>query len=383
MIVQFWERDAFSIAIELFVLLLVGHICTLRVRVDNQNLEVSAARFSNTSLPYQFATRQINVLLARFGIHIEKGIMSGRSYEFVQLDVFTQTPLAGNPLAIFTDGRGLNDVEMQALAREMNLSETTFILPRDAATEAREGKKVRIFTVEQELPFAGHPTLGTALHLYASQPQSDQKKPAEITLDLKAGKIPVRFTANSQNAGRDRVDGQVFGEMRQRDPEFGTALSRKEVARVIGIAVDELSSEWPIQPVSTGLTFTIVPFRNRQTLSDLKFSYAQAAEFLKSSGANFFYFLCPERREGRLEARARMFFYGGEDPATGSAAGCAASWMVQHEVAKSDEQVLIRQGIECRRPSEMYVRASRDGKRVTNVCVGGYAVEILRGTVTL
>ena len=164
----------------------------------------------------------------------------------------------------------------------------------------------------QELPFAGHPTLGTALYLYASE----STKPAEITLDLKAGKIPVRFTANSENAGGDRVDGQVFGEMRQRDPEFGTPLSRDDVARVIGIAVDEITSEWPIQPVSTGLTFTIVPFRNRQTLSDLKFSYIQAAEFLKNSGANFFYFLCPERREGRLEARARMFFYGGEDPAT-------------------------------------------------------------------
>src|SRR5881296_5093 len=307
--------------------------------------------------------------------------MPAHTYEFIQLDVFTQTPLAGNPLAIFTDARGLNDGEMQALAREMNLSETTFILPRDAATEAGEGKKVRIFTVEEELPFAGHPTLGTALYLYASE--SNQKKPAEISLDLKAGKIPVRFTANSQNAGRDRVDGQVFGEMRQRDPEFGTPLSREEVARVIGIAVDEIPSEWPVQPVSTGLTFTILPFRNRQILSDLRFSYAQAAEFLKNTGANFFYFLCPERGEGRLEARARMFFYGGEDPATGSAAGCAASWMVQHEVANSDEQVLIRQGIECRRPSEMYVRATRKGGRVTDVRVGGYAVEILRGTVEL
>src|SRR5213594_2956308 len=307
--------------------------------------------------------------------------MPARTYEFVQLDVFTQTPLSGNPLAIFPDARGLSDAEMQALAREMNLSETTFILPRDAATEAREGKKVRIFTVEAELPFAGHPTLGTALYLYASE--SNQKKPAEITLDLKAGKIPVRFTANSGNTGGDRVDGQVFGEMRQRDPEFETPLSREEVARVIGIAVDEIPLEWPIQPVSTGLTFTIVPFRNRQTLSDLRFSYAQAAEFLKNTGANFFYFVCPERREGRLETGARMFFYGGEDPATGSAAGCAASWMVQHGVAKSDEQVLIRQGIECRRPSEMYVRATREGERVTNVCVGGYAVEILRGTVVL
>jgi trans-2,3-dihydro-3-hydroxyanthranilate isomerase len=309
--------------------------------------------------------------------------MPSRTYEFLQVDVFTQTPLAGNPLAIFPDARGLNDGEMQALAREMNLSETTFILHRDPATEAREGKKVRIFTVEQELPFAGHPTLGTALHLYASEAASVSKRSTQITLDLKDGKIPVRFTANSESAGRERVDGQVFGEMRQRDPEFGTTLSREDVADVIAVEADEIASEWPTQLVSTGLTFTIVPFRNQQTLSNLKFTYAQAAEFLKNTGANFFYFLCPERCEGRLEARARMFFYGGEDPATGSAAGCAASWMVQHEVANSDEQALIRQGIECRRPSEIYVRATREGKRVTNVRVGGYAVEILRGTVVL
>ena len=303
--------------------------------------------------------------------------MPARTYEFIQLDVFTQTPLAGNPLAIFPDARGLSDAEMQALAREMNLSETTFIFPRDAATEGREGKSVRIFTVETELPFAGHPTLGTALYLYASE----STKAAEIILDLKAGKIPVRFTAESENAGRERVDGRVFGEMRQRDPEFGTPLSREEVADVIRIAIDEISSEWPTQPVSTGLTFTIVPFRNRQTLSDLKFSYIQAADFLKKTGANFFYFLCPERNEGHFEGRARMFFYGGEDPATGSAAGCAAGWMVQHGVAKSDERVVIRQGIECLRPSEMHVQATREGERVTNVRVGGYAVEILRGTV--
>ena len=305
--------------------------------------------------------------------------MPAHTYEFVQLDVFTQTALAGNPLAIFPDARGLNDAEMQALAREMNLSETTFIFPRDAATETREREKVRIFTVEQELPFAGHPTLGTALYLYASE----STKPAEISLDLKAGKIPVRFTANSENAGGDRVDGQVFGEMRQRDPEFGAPFSRADVARVVGIPVNEIHSKWPIQPVSTGFSFTIVPFRNRQTLSDLTFGYSQAAEFLRKTGANLFYFLCAERREGQLEARARMFFYGGEDPATGSAAGCAASWMVQHGVANSDEQVVIQQGVECRRPSEMHVRGTREGERVTNVRVGGYAVEILRGTVVL
>jgi trans-2,3-dihydro-3-hydroxyanthranilate isomerase len=307
--------------------------------------------------------------------------MPGRNYQFVQVDVFTQTALAGNPLAIFPDAHGLTDSEMQALAREMNLSETTFIFPRDAATEARDGKKVRIFTVEQELPFAGHPTLGTALYLYASE--SNRDTPAEVTLDLKAGKIPVRFTPNSEKAGCERVDGQVFGEMRQRDPEFGTPFSRVDVARVIGIPINEIHSQWPIQPVSTGFAFTIVPFRNRQVLSDLSFAYAQAAEFLRKTGANLFYFLCPERSEGRLDAQARMFFYGGEDPATGSAAGCAASWMVRHGVAQNDEQVLIRQGIECRRPSEIHVRAKREGEHVTDVRVGGYAVEILRGTVVL
>src|SRR5438105_10448557 len=305
--------------------------------------------------------------------------MPERTYEFVQLDVFTQTPLTGNPLAIFTDARGLNDDEMLALAREMNLSETTFIFPRDPATEAH---KVRIFTVAEELPFAGHPTLGTALHLYASGFSPVSEKSDEMILELKAGMIPVRFTANSKNAGRDRVDGQVFGEMRQRDPEFGVTFSREEVARVLGIAADEIP--WPIQSVSTGLPFVIVPFRNQETLANLKFSHAQAAEFLKNSEAKFFYFLCPQRREkDRLEARARMFFYGGEDPATGSAAGCAASWMVQHGIANSDEQVLIRQGVEIRRPSEIHVRATRDGERVTNVRVGGYAVEVLGGTVTL
>jgi trans-2,3-dihydro-3-hydroxyanthranilate isomerase len=305
--------------------------------------------------------------------------MPDRTYEFVQLDVFTQTPLTGNPLAIFTDARGLNDGEMQSLAREMNLSETTFILPEDVAAGAH---KVRIFTVAEELPFAGHPTLGTALHLYASDPARNSKESAQITLDLKAGKVPVRFAANSENAGRNRADGQVFGEMRQRYPEFGVTFSREEVARVLGIAAAEILE--PIQIVSTGLPFAVVGIRNQETLANLKFDNAHAADFLRNSEAKFFYFLCPQRREkNRLEARARMFFYGGEDPATGSAAGCAASWMVQHGTANSDEQVLIRQGVEIRRPSEMYVQATRNGQRVTNVRVGGYAVEVLRGTLSL
>ena len=135
------------------------------------------------------------------------------SYDFVQLDVFTRTPLAGNPLAIFTDARGLTDKQMQALAREMNLSETTFILPREPELEATDGTRVRIFTTREELPFAGHPTLGTALYLYSTT----NTAPDEIVLDLNVGKIPVRFTADSTRARNNRAEGDVFGEMRQRD----------------------------------------------------------------------------------------------------------------------------------------------------------------------
>jgi trans-2,3-dihydro-3-hydroxyanthranilate isomerase len=300
-----------------------------------------------------------------------------RNYEFVQLDVLTRTPLTGNLLAVFTDARGLSDQQMQALAREMNLSETTFILPREPKVEAVKGKRVRIFTVEEELPFAGHPTLGTSLYLH----HAASSAPDKISLELNVGKIDIRFRADS-NDRSDRVAGNVFGEMQQRDPEFGSRLSREEAARALGIAADEIP--WPIQSVSTGLSFAIVGIRNLKTLANLNFSHAQAAEFLKNTAAKFFYFLCPQRREkNRLEARARMFFYGGEDPATGSAAGCAASWMVKHGIANSDEQVVIRQGVEIGRPSEMYVRATRDGQRVTNVRVGGYAVEVLRGTVRL
>ena len=303
--------------------------------------------------------------------------MSG-TYEFIQLDVFTKTPLTGNPLAIFTDARDLTDQQMQALAREMNLSETTFILPREPQVEAKDGKRVRIFTVDEELPFAGHPTLGTALYLHnTAASRADQ-----IVLDLNVGKIGVRFSADSNNRS-DRVTGDVFGEMRQRDPDFGPTLSRDDVAGVLRGGADQIASEWPSQIVSTGLPFATVPIRDAEALTNLKPDLVRVGALLEGTGARFCYFICPEERESWREVRARMFFYGGEDPATGSAAGCAVSWMVRHGLAKSDEQILIHQGVEARRPSEIFVRATRDGEKVTNVRVGGYAVEVLRGTVRL
>jgi trans-2,3-dihydro-3-hydroxyanthranilate isomerase len=301
-----------------------------------------------------------------------------RKYHFVQLDVFTRKPLAGNPLAVFSDARGLNGEEMQALAREMNLSETTFILPREAEVEDKEGKRVRIFTVEEELPFAGHPTLGTALYLHnAESPDAN-----EVILDLKVGKIPVRFRPDSTKTS-DRVAGDVFGEMRQRDPEFGPVLPRDKVASALGCDVDGIASEWPCQVVSTGLPFAMVPIRNAKVFAALKPDLLRGGALLEGTGARFFYFICPRESRDPLEVGARMFFYGGEDPATGSAAGCAVSWMVRHELGKSDERILIHQGVEAGRPSEIFVRAAREGDRVTNVRVGGYAYEVLRGTVDL
>jgi trans-2,3-dihydro-3-hydroxyanthranilate isomerase len=304
-----------------------------------------------------------------------------RSYEFVQLDVFTRAPLTGNPLAIFTDARGLSDQQMQAIAREMNLSETTFVLPREPKVEAKDGKRVRIFTVEEELPFAGHPTLGTALYLHNTAAYPGD----EIVLDLNVGKIGIRFSVDSslsRTGVSDRVAGDVFGEMRQRDPEFGSILPRDKIASVLQGGAGEIASEWPSQIISTGLPFAIVPIRDVKTLANLKPDLAKVGALLEGTGARFCYFISPER-EGPREVRARMFFYGGEDPATGSAAGCAVSWMVRHGLAKSNEQILIRQGIEAQRPSEIFVRATREDEKVTNVRVGGYAVEVLRGTVAL
>lgn len=284
---------------------------------------------------------------------------------FVQVDVFTSRPLEGNQLAVFLDGSALSDKQMQAIARETNFSETTFIMRRDQESEREQGYKVRIFTVAEELPFAGHPTLGTAYVLHRSSGA------AEITLDLKAGRIPVSFATDEQ--------GHVLGEMRQRDPEFGAVHFREEVARVCGLSPEDIDPNFPIQTVSTGLQFTMVPIRSLSTMQHLPFTWSRAAEYLERSGGRFFYFVCQQTVDRAAGLHARMIFYNGEDPATGSAAGGCAAWMVAHGVAKPEQRVLIEQGMEIGRPSRIYVRAGKSGTVVNNVRVGGSAVEVARG----
>jgi trans-2,3-dihydro-3-hydroxyanthranilate isomerase len=294
---------------------------------------------------------------------------TARRFQFVQLDVFTSTPLQGNPLAVFPDARGLSDAEMQALARETNLSETTFILPRGPDIEGERGHRVRIFTVQEELPFAGHPTLGTATVLRGASGADT------VWLDLKVGKIPVRFREEH---------GRAFGEMQQRDPEFGARHERAAVARATGLRVDDIDPELPIQDVSTGLTFTIVPLRRLAIAQQLRLDWNRAAEYLRRDiPTRFFYFVCRETVHPSARLHARMIFYNGEDPATGSAAGCTAAWMVANGVAQPEESVVIEQGLEAKRPSRMVVRAARQDNRIVNVRVGGNAVEVMRGEVFL
>jgi trans-2,3-dihydro-3-hydroxyanthranilate isomerase len=291
-----------------------------------------------------------------------------RRFPFAQFDVFSSRPFEGNSLAVFPDARGLSDQQMQAIAREMNLSETTFILPRDAATERERGVRVRIFTVQEELPFAGHPTLGTAFQLRGSTGAG------EFVLDLNVGKVPVRF---EESAGRP-----PFGEMTQVDPNFGLTHDRETVVRASGLRDGDIDPSLPIQTVSTGLVFTVVPLRGLDVIRRLQLDLKSASEYLeRSQGGKFFYFVTRETVDPTARLHARMLFYNGEDPATGSAAGCAAAWMVAHGVAKPDERVLIEQGVEMLRPSRIFVRAARQDDRVVNVRVGGNAVEVLRGEV--
>jgi trans-2,3-dihydro-3-hydroxyanthranilate isomerase len=296
-----------------------------------------------------------------------------RRLAMAQWDVFSSKPLEGNSLAVFFDARDLTEAEMQSIAKEMNLSETTFIFPRDAAIERERGVRVRIFTVEEELPFAGHPTLGTAFALRGDS------RAIEVALELNLGKVPVRF--------EDASDLATFGEMTQVDPVFGMQHEREAVARATGLRVEDFDSSLPIETVSTGLPYTVVPLKSLSGIQKLRVDLNGANEYLERTGGKFLYFVAPETVDPAARLHARMLFYNGEDPATGSAAGCAAAWMVAHGVAKSDERVLIEQGLEMRRPSRIFVRASQQNKnrdnRIVNVRVGGNAIEVMRAEVFL
>jgi trans-2,3-dihydro-3-hydroxyanthranilate isomerase len=297
------------------------------------------------------------------------------AYDFAQVDVFAENPLEGNALAIFTDARGLTTEEMQALARETNLSETTFIFPRTPEIEREHGVQVRIFLTTEEIPFAGHPTLGTASWLYWNHPVL--RGTEKITLDLGIGPIPVRFTPPQPG------EQGIFGTMKQKDPTFGEVRNSREdrdaLAAALNLSVEDLDPELPAQIVSTGMAFCIVPLRSLEVAARLQISPQIARAYLDRIGAKFFHCITSAHADSGADWHARMQFDTGEDPATGSASGCTIAYLVRHGAARSGQPIVIEQGIEMLRPSRIHVSATIENGIVTKVFVGGRTIPVASG----
>jgi len=298
--------------------------------------------------------------------------------DYFIVDVFTETPLKGNPLAVVMNTAALETEQMQAIAREFNLSETTFIERRTDEVERAEGVRVRIFTTQEELNFAGHPTLGTASVLRLHAPET--LRGDTVTLAENVGAVPVRFSGVG-----------LYGEMTQRDPEFGAELDPAEVARLIGLELEDLDPDVPPQSVSTGTAFAIVALRSAEALARLRVDQLKATAWLRERGARWFYVLGPDGNpqaekhdvSRSTDWRARMQFYGGEDPATGSAAGCAISHLVARGAVTSGTTIHLRQGVEIGRPSDLFLSARKELARVTDVRVAGSTVLVANGKLFL
>lgn len=281
---------------------------------------------------------------------------AGKGVDFIQVDVFTQTPLQGNPLACFPEASGLSDDQMQAIARELNHSETTFVLPATAGGDAR----VRIFGQQNELPFAGHPSLGTAFVMAMTRPGK-----ASLMLEEQVGAIPITLER--------RADG-VFVEMTQNEPVFGPKADPKMLAAALGFGVDEIDSRYAPQMVSTGSNFLILPLKSVSTLAKLTLGHQLPPEQRAIFRGGIYYVVT-----GEHEIESRLLGQTSEDPATGSAVGCAAAFLVQNGIRKPEESIAVRQGRFVNRPSTLYVRAGLANGKATHVRVGGYVVEVMRG----
>jgi trans-2,3-dihydro-3-hydroxyanthranilate isomerase len=295
-----------------------------------------------------------------------------RGFEYRLCDVFTDRPLEGNQLAVFLDADNLSDAQMQAIACEMNLSETTFILPREEHIERDRGVRVRIFTTQEELPFAGHPTLGTAATIrreLAKHAHADK-----IVLDLNAGQVPVVFPPE-RNA-----DDFSYGEMTQPDPVFGSEHDIAAISPLLGLRAEDCAAQWRPQTVSTGIPYCIVVLQSVEALGRLRVDLNRAEQYFRSTDARFFYAIASESPR---VWRARMQFYGGEDPATGSAAGCAIAYLVRQGIATPLEQLHIRQGVEIGRASNLYVSADSVSGKIAEVRVGGSTVHVANGRLFL
>lgn len=289
------------------------------------------------------------------------------SFNFYIVDVFAQEKYAGNQLAVFTNAATLSTEQMQRFAKEMNYSETTFILSNQ---ERSGGYDVRIFTPEQELPFAGHPTLGTAyiLQMLIGQPIDT------VCLNLQVGQIPVSL--HYQNQQLEEL------WMQQKPPQFGQQLAIEAIAPILNLEPNDFDSRFPIQAVSTGVPFFIVPLKNHAALKRAKTNLDKCFELIQSTEAKAFCLFCPETYDAANQLSVRVFVDAmgiPEDPATGSANGCLAGYLSHYAYLGSDRvNVRVEQGHEIGRPSLLLLKARRAGEAI-EVLVGGKVILVAKG----
>jgi trans-2,3-dihydro-3-hydroxyanthranilate isomerase len=287
-----------------------------------------------------------------------------KTLTFYILDVFAEQKYSGNQLAVFRNAAGLSSAEMQRIAREINFSETTFILSDEPSNG---GYDVRIFTPGEEVPFAGHPTLGTA-HIIRHEILHGNAE--SVVLNLKVGQIPVTFSP----------DG--YSWMRQIQPTFGAQHSPAALAEILGIDVSEIDERFPVEEVSTGLPFFIVPLKNIATLKKAKVEKEKYFDFIKNTTAKGILVFCPETHEPQNNLSVRVFVdcYGiPEDPATGSGNGCLAGYLIKHRYF-GHESIDLRseQGYEIGRPSLLLLKAEQRDAGI-NISVGGKSILVAQG----
>jgi trans-2,3-dihydro-3-hydroxyanthranilate isomerase len=279
------------------------------------------------------------------------------AFRYVVADVFTDKPLAGNQLAVFTDAREIPENLLQPLAREMNFSETVFVFAKEGDGHAR----IRIFTPTIEIPFAGHPTLGTAFVLAAPL------QLGEIRLETGAGVVPVRLEREGPRI--------VFGRMEQPIPTVEPYENEADLLDALGVERSEL----PVEVYDNGLRHVYVALPSEDVVAALKPDLARLAELPAVLGINTF-------AGSGSRWKTRMFAPGDgvpEDPATGSAAGPLALHLARHGRIDFGDEIEISQGAEIGRPSRLYARAEGSAERVENVEVGGSAVIVARGEFQL
>lgn len=299
-----------------------------------------------------------------------------RRYPFVQVDVFTDRIFGGNQLAVFLDPDGLVDADMQAIAREMNLAETTFIFP---PTRADAVARVKIFTPARELPFAGHPTVGTTWVL-----ATRGRLPAgqrQVVLEEGIGPVPVRME------GDVSVPTTVW--MTHRDPEFGPPLAnRTAFAKALGLTEADLLPDAPVCVGSTGVPFLFIPLRSPELVDRAEANLRAISAAYSGERTGVFVFAPdPDRGAGRVYSR---MFAGDtigvvEDSATGSASGPLGAYVAERHLVELSEpiEIVSLQGNKMGRPSTIRIRLTLHQARATSIEVGGGVVPVLDGVLTL